>query len=184
MVKFYFTSFRKVFVLATFIVAGSLSASAFNSTTLPDTTRRASKSTVKITDTRKDRPSNTGVKINFVPFKPAELKPIAGSQGTPKTAAGQPEKDSKDNKVLTNLKVFPIPVDDQINFSYHIAKDANVTIKVMDLLGNEIATLLSQKMSAGEQLNTFNISSKLTTGIYFIRFVVGNEPVIKRISVL
>jgi hypothetical protein len=55
----------------------------------------------------------------------------------------------------------------------------------MDILGNEITTLLSQRLSAGEQSNSFPISSSLSSGYYFIRFMVaGGQPVIKRISVL
>jgi hypothetical protein len=54
----------------------------------------------------------------------------------------------------------------------------------MDVLGNEISTLLSQRLQAGEQLNSFPIASSLNSGYYFIRVIVGNETIVKRISVL
>ena len=54
----------------------------------------------------------------------------------------------------------------------------------MDVLGNEILTLLSEHISAGEQTNSFNIASKLSSGFYFVRIVAGSESVIKRISIL
>ena len=54
----------------------------------------------------------------------------------------------------------------------------------MDVLGNEITTLLSQKLMAGEQNSSFNVASRLSSGFYFLRFVVGDEVVVKRISVL
>lgn len=183
MIKFYLNYFCKVCCLLA-IMASGIHASAFEATARIDTNKlKSGKATgAKITDTRKDKPSflNKGVKINFVPFKPTEIK-----AAVPATTAGAPKNNPvQDNKVLTNVKVYPNPVEDEINFSYHISRESNVTIKIMDVLGNPITTLLSQKLPAGEQLNTFNVASKLNSGIYFVRIMVGNEPIVKRISVL
>src|SRR5258708_21949187 len=41
-----------------------------------------------------------------------------------------------DDKLLTNVSVYPNPVTDQINLKYEISRPSNVTIKVMDVLGN------------------------------------------------
>jgi len=147
-----------------------------------DTSKRAATAT-KITDTRRDKPSylKAGVNVSIVPFKPGVVKTLpAGSSGSVQTSRSL----SPDVKVLSNVKVYPNPVDDQLNLSYYVNKESNVTIKIMDVLGNEIATLLSQKMPAGEQINSFPIASKLSSGYYFIRLMVGNETVVKRISVL
>jgi hypothetical protein len=54
----------------------------------------------------------------------------------------------------------------------------------MDVLGNEITTLFSESLSEGEHNNTFNISSKISSGFYFVRVSVGSEIITKRISVL
>jgi hypothetical protein len=120
----------------------------------------------RIVDTRSEKPSG---KINLNTSKPASSKSIA-----PAT----------DLKTLSNVKVFPNPVADHLNLSYVVSKDSNVTIKIMDVLGNEISTLLSQRLQAGEQLNSFPIASSLNSGYYFIRVIVGNETIVKRISVL
>ncbi|WP_207427133.1 T9SS type A sorting domain-containing protein [Pedobacter sp. SYSU D00535] len=147
-----------------------------------DTAKKATiKVTTKITDTRKDKPAylKNGVAVNIVPFKPAAIKP-AGTSSTTSTA----KPASPDLKVVSNVKVYPNPVADQLNLSYSVNKDSNVTIKIMDVLGNEIATLLSQRIPAGEQVNSFPIASKLNSGYYFIRLVVGNETVVKRISIM
>lgn len=87
-------------------------------------------------------------------------------------------------KPIDNVKIFPNPVSTQINITYTLSKDNQVTIKVLDVLGNQILTLLNQKMQAGEQTNSFVINSKIPAGFYFIRIVSGNDAVIKRISVI
>ncbi|OKS85230.1 T9SS type A sorting domain-containing protein [Mucilaginibacter polytrichastri] len=93
-------------------------------------------------------------------------------------------KPPDDSKLLSNVTIFPNPVTDQINLKYTITRNTNVTIKVMDVLGNNVLTLLSQRMDPGEQKFSYNLNKQLTSGFYFVRVVVGTESVIKRISVL
>lgn len=133
----------------------------------------------KITDTRLNRPAflKNGVMVNFVPFKPGKDKIFSGP-------TSKPSRPADGDKVLNNVKVYPNPVSDQLNLSYSISKDANVTIKIMDVLGNEITTLLTERLSAGDQANSFSIASRLTSGFYFIRVSVAGEIITKRISVL
>lgn len=89
-----------------------------------------------------------------------------------------------DDKLLTDVQVYPNPVTDQINIKYALSRNALVTVKVMDVLGNEVMTLVSQRIGSGEQSFTYPINNKLARGFYFIRVVAGTESVIKRISVL
>lgn len=85
---------------------------------------------------------------------------------------------------LDNVKIYPNPVTDQLNLTYNLKKESNVNIKLLDVLGNEIMVLLSKKVPAGEQTNTFYLDSKLSSGFYFVRVTVDSESMIKRISVL
>jgi hypothetical protein len=89
-----------------------------------------------------------------------------------------------DDKLLNNVQVYPNPVTDQINLKYDLSRYSNVTIKIMDVLGNDIITLFSQRLEPGEKVYNYSLNSKLTRGFYFIRIVAGTESVIKRISVL
>lgn len=89
-----------------------------------------------------------------------------------------------DDKLLTDVQVFPNPITDQINVKYILSRNAIVTVKVMDVLGNNVITLLSQRIESGEQSFSYSINNKLSRGFYFIRVVAGTESVIKRISVL
>lgn len=88
------------------------------------------------------------------------------------------------DKILSVMRVYPNPVDDQINFVLRLERESNISIKIMDLLGNEVVTLSNERLSAGEQTKTFTIPNRLNSGIYFLRFVAGSETIVKRISVL
>ncbi len=89
-----------------------------------------------------------------------------------------------DDKLLNNVQVYPNPITDQINLKYDLSRNANVTIKIMDVLGNDIITLFSQRVEPGEKNFSYALNSKLNRGFYFVRVVAGTESVIKRISVL
>ena len=146
------------------------------------TTTSKTPSKTKISDTRKDKPDflKKGLKVIITPFKPSVIKSKKGT--TPPAKIDTPQEE--ESKILSDVKVFPNPIEDQLNLSFKVNKDTNVTIKIMDVLGNEITTLLSQKLMAGEQNSSFNVASRLSSGFYFLRFVVGDEVVVKRISVL
>ncbi len=106
------------------------------------------------------------------PLKPAVIS-------TQKVSVYKP-----DDKLLNNVQVFPNPVTDEINLKYDLSRYSNVTIKIVDVLGNDIATLFSQRVEPGEQNFSYSLNSKLSRGFYFVRIVAGTESVIKRISVL
>ncbi len=92
---------------------------------------------------------------------------------------------SSKDKLLTIVKIYPNPVEDQLNIILSIGKDGTqTTIKIIDLLGNEVVTLANERLNAGEQTKTFAIPSRLNAGIYFLRVVAGTESQVKRISVL
>ena len=119
------------------------------------------------------------IKANLDPYRPSfyNYYPVVSSALAPKSK-------EKNGKTLTILKIYPIPVVEQLNISLRLEKEVNLSIKITDLLGNEIVTLINEKTPYGEQTKTFNMPAKLTSGIYFLKIVAGGEPVIKRISVL
>lgn len=88
------------------------------------------------------------------------------------------------DKLLSNVEVYPNPITDQINLKYLISRNSNVTIKMVDVLGNDVMVLFSNRVEPGEQVLNRSISSRINRGFYFIRVVAGTESVIKRISLL
>jgi len=90
-----------------------------------------------------------------------------------------------DDKLLSDVEVYPNPVTDQLNLKYVVSRNTNVSIKIMDVLGNDIATVFqSRTVDIGEQKFTYSLNGKLSRGFYFVRIAAGTESVIKRISVL
>lgn len=146
--------------------------------------------TLKIKDNRPNRPvfkNNIPADFDSFMFRMTSLKIGAKNSLTQNT--------SKSDKILLNagleltnpidnVKIYPNPVSDQLNLSYSLKKQSLVTIKIMDVLGNEVVVLMSRKMDAGNQNNKFTIESKLNSGFYFVRIVAGSDSIIKRISVL
>ena len=150
------------------------------------------KSTLKFADNRPNRPVfDNPLKTDFDAFlfKMTALKTAPFSD---KLATGSKVLTIKNvsavsldlQKPIDNVKVYPNPVSDQLNLSYSLKKEGLVTIKILDVLGNEVSTLFNQKLAAGVQTNKFMIDSKLNTGFYFVRIITGSDSIVKRISVL
>ena len=114
----------------------------------------------------------TGLHLTLPPLKPAAVS-------VQKVNVARP-----DEKLITDVQVYPNPITDQINVKCSVSRTALVTVKVVDVLGNDLITLASQRISSGEQNFSYPLNNKLQRGFYFVRVVAGTESVIKRISVL
>jgi photosystem II stability/assembly factor-like uncharacterized protein len=63
---------------------------------------------------------------------------------------------------------YPNPFNPTTKFKYQIQGLSFVTIKIYDVLGNEIATLVNEEIPAGNYEIDFNANG-LTSGVYFYR---------------
>lgn len=63
---------------------------------------------------------------------------------------------------------FPNPFNPSTKISYEIPKQSNVLLKVYDILGNEVSTLVNELKSAGSYQIVFD-ASELSNGVYFYR---------------
>jgi hypothetical protein len=88
-----------------------------------------------------------------------------------------------DDKLLQSVDVFPNPATDQLNFKFTLSHNSSVTIKIMDVLGNDVLNVVQERFETGEQKYTISIANKLTRGFYFARINAGTESVIRRISI-
>ena len=67
---------------------------------------------------------------------------------------------------------YPNPFNPSTNISWKIAVSSYVTLKVYDLLGREIATLVDEFKQAGIYNSAFNINNlSLPSGVYFYTFI-------------
>lgn len=85
--------------------------------------------------------------------------------------------------LVSTLSVFPNPANDKINVNFVVKKESNVLIRLLDVLGNDVAVLASDKYSIGEYRQSFAVPARVTKGLYFVKVSVGTEVAIKRISI-
>jgi hypothetical protein len=78
---------------------------------------------------------------------------------------------------------FPNPFNPETVINYHIQGPNEVELKIFDILGREVATLVNEYKQAGIYSAVFNSERcSLSSGIYFCRITVGeNSKIIKMI---
>ncbi len=78
---------------------------------------------------------------------------------------------------------YPNPFNPYTKISYALPKQGLVTLKVYDVLGKEVATLVNEIKNAGEYTVDFNASS-LSSGVYFYKLESGAYSDIKKLTLL
>ncbi|HEX2867422.1 MAG TPA: T9SS type A sorting domain-containing protein [Ignavibacteriales bacterium] len=86
----------------------------------------------------------------------------------------------KDNSLAQN---YPNPFNPLTSISYSIAKSGHVTLKVYNLLGNEISTIVNEFKIAGVHKATFDAST-LPSGVYIYILQSGDFRSAKKMTVL
>ncbi len=74
---------------------------------------------------------------------------------------------------------YPNPFNPVTNIKYQIAKNSLVTLKVYDILGKEIATLVNENLIPGYYSIDFD-ATKLTSGLYFYKITAGDFSDVKK----
>jgi len=91
--------------------------------------------------------------------------------------------DSNPVKAYSLSQNYPNPFNPSTTILYKIPEFSFVQLKVYDLLGNEVETLLNEFKSAGNYEVTYK-ASHLASGIYFYRIIAGNFVETKKMSFL
>ena len=74
---------------------------------------------------------------------------------------------------------YPNPFNPVTNLEFGISDLGFVSLKVFDILGKEIATLVNEKLNPGNYKVEFD-GSGLTSGVYFYRIEAGEFVDTKR----
>ncbi|MGE5860982.1 MAG: T9SS type A sorting domain-containing protein [Ignavibacteria bacterium] len=104
------------------------------------------------------------------------------------------EKDGRDILRYFTLKQnYPNPFNPSTNFEFRLPAEAFakagiadrgfVSLKVFDLLGNEVATIVNEELSAGSYKYPWNASG-LASGVYFYKLQAGNFSDVKKLILM
>ena len=86
-------------------------------------------------------------------------------------------------KQFTLSQNFPNPWNPSTNIKYFIPQASLISLKVYDILGNEIETLVNEEKPAGTYELTFN-AANLPSGVYLYRIQAGSFVETKKMVLL
>lgn len=78
---------------------------------------------------------------------------------------------------------YPNPFNPVTKISFDLPKSEFVTLKVYNILGNEVATLVNEFKHAGKYIIEFN-ASELSSGIYYYRLETSNFVDVKKMVLI
>jgi len=78
---------------------------------------------------------------------------------------------------------FPNPFNPTTNIKFALPKESNVTLKIYNVLGQEVETLISKVMPAGYHTVDFN-ATKLSSGMYIYRIEAGDFVQVKKMLLM
>jgi N-acetylneuraminic acid mutarotase len=157
-------------------------------------------STVEVIELNQDGTLNIS---NGPPLKTARKYPMAISYGNKIYVFGGYDQS---NQVVSDIEVYtdsvitevsrehlpyefaliqnyPNPFNPTTTISYDLPKATNVILKVYNILGEEIATLVNKVMPAGHQSVAFN-AAKLASGMYIYRIEAGSFVQVKKMLLM
>jgi hypothetical protein len=78
---------------------------------------------------------------------------------------------------------YPNPFNPTTNIEFSVPKNGNVSLKVFNILGQEVATLINKQMQAGSYKVDFD-ASNLSSGLYIYKLEAGSNSVSKKMMLL
>ena len=78
---------------------------------------------------------------------------------------------------------YPNPFNPSTNIQYQISSLSQVSLKIYDVLGNEVATLANEEKTAGSYEVEFN-TLDLSSGIYLYKLQVGSFVETKKMMLM
>ena len=104
---------------------------------------------------------------------PVTINPVTGIAQT----------DNALPKVYSLMQNYPNPFNPTTLIKYDLPKAGLVTLKVYDMLGKEVATLVNGTQAAGHYSVQFNAST-LSSGVYIYRIQSNNFTAVKKLVLL
>jgi len=138
--------------------------------------------------------SQTNVPVNTVLPKmtiPPEARPVTVNNNTISgidflfnfTTAVQTRDDAEGIRSFALQQNYPNPFNPATSIAYELPRAAHVSIKIFNVLGKEITTLVNQPQTAGLHKVHWN-AAHTPSGVYFVRMQAGNFTSVKKCLLL
>jgi uncharacterized delta-60 repeat protein len=102
--------------------------------------------------------------------------------------SGIEEKGLFANVQNIKLEAYPNPTNKDVTIKYHVPVDSKVSLRIYDLAGKLVKTLIQENIKAGYHIVSWNGKNKfdeeVPTGIYFLNMETGNSEAIKKLTIL
>lgn len=85
--------------------------------------------------------------------------------------------------IFNLFPIYPNPTNDFINISYSLIEDTYTSLRIVDILGNEVVSIINNEVIAHS--NTLNIDTrKYAVGTYFILLSTSNNQITRRFTII
>lgn len=78
---------------------------------------------------------------------------------------------------------YPNPFNPETTIQFNVAKSVNVKLKVYNLLGREVLTLIDSDYQPGQHSVSFN-ANQLSAGMYFYKIIMGDYSAVKKMVLI
>jgi len=78
---------------------------------------------------------------------------------------------------------YPKPFNSETNIEYSLLKSGIVTIKIYDILGKELLSLVNEFKQAGSYSVTFD-ATNYPSGVYYYKITVGNFVQVRKMILI
>ncbi|MEN8192053.1 MAG: metallophosphoesterase [Bacteroidota bacterium] len=111
---------------------------------------------------------------------------IFGEEIDSKVITATSVKNNKDENTILRTELFnayPNPFNPTTEISYAISRSSDVTLKVYNVLGQSVSTLVNQEQPQGSYKIKFN-ASNIPSGVYYYRIEAGSFVQTKKILLI
>jgi len=79
------------------------------------------------------------------------------------------------------VSVYPNPIVDQLTVRLNMSETTPFEVKLYDIQGKLVKTLLPKTQVSGAFIQTFEISNELVPSVYLLRMTLGNSTTFKKV---
>ena len=90
---------------------------------------------------------------------------------------------NNNNREVTLSQNYPNPFNPSTKISFNLPHESNVKLAIYDMTGREIATLVNNRLSAGNHQYDWNASS-FASGVYFFKITAGSFSEVRKMNLI